>query len=49
MLLFFNILLQIYPYERLKISHFDLPKDVDRNMLEVGFVGIHIGLDKQNV
>lgn len=25
----------IYPYERLKISNFDLPKDVDRNMLEI--------------
>lgn len=25
----------IYPYDRLKISNFDLPKDVDRNMLEI--------------
>lgn len=25
----------IYPYEKLKISNFDLPKDVDRNMLEI--------------
>ncbi|KAH3786833.1 hypothetical protein DPMN_164945, partial [Dreissena polymorpha] len=24
-----------YPYDRLKISNFDLPKDVDRNMLEI--------------
>lgn len=25
----------IYPYDKLKISNFDLPKDVDRNMLEI--------------
>ncbi|XP_022340908.2 actin-binding LIM protein 1-like [Crassostrea virginica] len=25
----------VYPYEKLKISNFDLPKDVDRNMLEI--------------
>ncbi|KAK3095426.1 hypothetical protein FSP39_014527, partial [Pinctada imbricata] len=26
---------QVYPYDRLKITNFDLPKDVDRNMLEI--------------
>ncbi|XP_014769731.1 actin-binding LIM protein 1 isoform X2 [Octopus bimaculoides] len=25
----------VYPYERLKITNFDLPKDVDRNCLEI--------------
>ena len=30
-----SCIFQIYPYDRLKISNFDLPKDVDRNMLEV--------------
>lgn len=29
------ILLQVYEYDRLKISNFDLPKDVDRDQLEV--------------
>ncbi|XP_060076901.1 actin-binding LIM protein 1-like isoform X2 [Ylistrum balloti] len=27
-----------YPYEKLKISNFDLPKDTDRNMLEIHLV-----------
>ncbi|KAJ8317290.1 hypothetical protein KUTeg_005194 [Tegillarca granosa] len=26
---------EIYPYERLKITNFDLPRDVDRNLLEI--------------
>lgn len=28
----------IYPYEKLKISNFELPKDTDRNMLEIHLV-----------